>query len=160
MKKGAIGVLSILAGFVAGVAVTRKIEWEKLKKAEKISGKFMSLFYMMNQWVKVKQAKSDLSFYFEKNNYERIAVYGVGCIGETFIKELKDTKVEIAYGIDRRASFIHTNVDIDVILPDDSLGSVDAVVVTVVDSFDEIEEKLREKMDCPIISLEDVIFEI
>ena len=43
---------------------------------------------------------------------------------------------------------------------DDDLEEVDAVVVTAITFFDEIEEKLSQKIDCPIISLEDILYEI
>ena len=40
------------------------------------------------------------------------------------------------------------------------LETVDAVVVTAITFFDEIEERLSEKVDCPIISLEDILYEV
>ena len=51
-------------------------------------------------------------------------------------------------------------MDIDIISIDDTLEEVDDVVVTVIASFDEIEKKISEKMDCAVISLEDVLDEI
>lgn len=62
------------------------------------------------------------------------------------------------YGIDKNADSIYA--DIDVLTVEDDLESVDVVVVTAITFFDEIEEKLSEKMDCPIISLEDILYEI
>jgi len=43
---------------------------------------------------------------------------------------------------------------------DDSLEDVDVVIVTAITFFDEIETKLSEKLDCPIISLEDILYEV
>lgn len=78
--------------------------------------------------------------------------------GETFVDELKNTGITIAYGIDKNADTIYS--DIDIFTMEDSLEEVDAVVVTAVTFFDEIEEKLCEKLDCPIISLEDILYEV
>lgn len=64
----------------------------------------------------------------------------------------------MAYGIDRNADRIFSEVEI--VNVEDTLQPVDAVVVTAIYNFDEIEEKLSELMDCPIISLEDIIYEI
>ena len=50
--------------------------------------------------------------------------------------------------------------DVDIVSIDDDLEEVDAVVVTAITFFDEIEEKLSQKIDCPIISLEDILYEI
>ena len=113
---------------------------------------------MMNQWVKVKQEGKNLASYFEKYGYKKIAVYGMSYAGETLISELKETDITIAYGIDKNAASIY--VDVDVLSMEDNLEPVDAVVVTAITFFDEIEEKLSEKMDCPIISLEDILYEV
>ena len=113
---------------------------------------------MMNQWVKVKQEGKNLSAYFEKNGYKKIAIYGMSYAGETLVDELKETEVQIAYAIDKNANSIYS--DINVITMDDNLEDVDAIVVTAITFFDEIEEQLQSKVSCPIISLEDILYEI
>ena len=158
MKKGAVSMLSVLTGAAAGAGVIGRMEREKRKKAEKLSGKFASMFHLMNQWVKVKQDGKNLSSYFEKNHYTKIAVYGMGYVGETLLGELKDTGIEVSYGIDKRV--FSGRSDLPIVSPDDSLEHVDVVVVTAIDFFDEIEEKLRDKVKCPVISIEDVVFEV
>lgn len=158
MKKGTISALSILIGVMIGIAVIGKVDQSKLKRAEKTSGKFMALFHMMNHWVKDRQNGKNLSVYFKENNYKRIAVYGMSYVGETLLQELKGTEVEVSYGIDKKARLI--NSDIDIVSPDEILDNVDVVVVTVVDYFDEIKEMLKEKIKCPIISIEDIVFEV
>ena len=53
-----------------------------------------------------------------------------------------------------------TYSELDVIDPDDAkYEKVDAIIVTATFAFDDIEEKLAEKVDFPIISLEDVVYE-
>lgn len=158
MKKGAISALSALAGALAGAGTIGKVERDQRKKVEKLSGKFSALFHMMNQWVKVKQEGKNLSSYFEKNNYKKIAIYGMSYVGETLLEELKGTGIEVAYGIDKRVFSSHT--DIKIVSPDDLPDCVDVIVVTAIDFFDEIEEMLREKVECPILSIEDIVFEV
>ncbi len=46
------------------------------------------------------------------------------------------------------------------ISPEDELPDVDAVIVTAITFFDEIEEKLTEKISCPVLSLEDILYEV
>ena len=158
MKKGLFPVLSLLTGVAAGVRITKKIEQDKRKQAEKAFGKISALFHMMNQWIKVKQDGKNLASYLKKNEYKKIAIYGMSYVGETLLQELKDTEIEVAYGIDRRTDSIR--IGIDVVSPYGSLDSVDAVVVTAIDFFDEIEELLKKKVKCPIISIEDIVFEV
>lgn len=158
MKKGVISVLSTLTGAIIGAGVTGKITGEQVRYKQQMSEKHLSLFLMMNQWVKVKQEGKNLASFFEKNGYKKIAVYGMSYAGDTLVNELSGTDVSIVYGIDKNATSIYTNVDIVSI--EDELSPVDAVVVTAITFFDEIEEKLSEKLDCPIISLEDVLYEV
>ena len=158
MKKPAISILSALTGAAVGAGIMGKSGTAKLDKAWKTSNKHLELFKMMAQWVKVKQKGKSLADYFERNGYKKIAIYGMSYAGETLLDELKDSGVAVAYGIDKNADSIYA--DVDVVTIDDDLEGVDAVVVTAITFFDEIEEQLSEKVDCPIISLEDVLYEV
>lgn len=158
MNKGTISVLSMLTGAVAGAWTVGKMERGMRKKAELSSGKFSALFHVMNQWVKVKQDGKNLSSYFVQKGYRKIAVYGMSYVGEALLQELQGSEIEVVYGIDRRAC--STKTGIAIVSPEESLDSVDAVVVTAVSFYDEIAEKLRDKMNCPILSIEDVLFEV
>lgn len=158
MKKGVVSVVSLLTGIVAGAGTIIKMTGKKMDKAKGESDKFKDLFLMMNQWVNVKQEGKNLSAYFEKNGYKKIAVYGLSYAGETLLDELESTEVEVVYAIDQRADSL--NLDIEVFSPDDTLEQVDAIVVTPITSFNAIEEKLRGKVDCPILSLMNIVDEV
>lgn len=157
MKKGVISALSVLAGGIAAAGAVGKISSDKVDKIMAMSDKHLALFLMMNQWVKVKQQGKKLSSYFEEHEYKKIAIYGMSYAGETLANELKDSDIELAYGIDQRAGLYSY---IDIVNADDPLPEVDAIVVTAITFFDEIAEKLRDKVTCPIISLEDVLYEV
>lgn len=158
MKKGMISALSTVIGAAAGAGTVGKVMAEEVKKARVQSDKHLALFLMMNQWVKVKQQEKNLSEYFEKNGYQKIAIYGMSYAGETLAEELEGTKTEVAYGIDRNADSIYS--DLDIVSMEGDLAEVDAVVVTAITFFDEIEEQLSQKVDCPILSLEDILYEV
>ena len=158
MKKGLISFISGISGVIAGAGIISKFMGKSLARSNNMSDKHLALFLMMNQWVAVKQEGKNLALYFEKNEYKKIAIYGMSYAGETLMDELKDTGVIVAYAIDKNADSIYA--DVDVMSMDDELESVDAVVVTAITFFDEIEENLSEKMDCPIISLEDILYEV
>lgn len=158
MKKGMILLLSILSGTIAGAGAVGRIMGKKIAQTRGMSEKHLSLFLMMNQWVKVKQEGKNLAEYFEKNGYKKIAVYGMSYAGETLLDELDGTGVEVIYGIDKNAGAIYLDVDIKTM--DDDLEEPDAVVVTAITFFDEIEEGLNKKLKCPVLSLEDILYEI
>lgn len=158
MKKAIIFVLSTLAGAVIGAGTISKLSKNKTNKVQSMSDKHLALFFMMNRWVKVKQDGKNLTSYFEKNNYRKIAIYGMSYAGETLVEELKGTKTEVVYGIDRNADSIYS--DVAIVSLEDDLAEVDAIVVTAITFFDEIEEMLSQKADCPILSLEDILYEV
>lgn len=158
MKKGVFSILSVLTGAVLGASLVGKVKNKKLNSVNQMSGKHLSLFLMMNQWVKVKQEGKNLYSYFAKKGYKRIAIYGMSYAGEALMNELKDSSVTVVYGIDQNADSIY--MDVDIVSMNDELEEVDAIVVTAITFFDEIEEKLLEKVDYPIISLEDILYEV
>jgi hypothetical protein len=158
IKMVATVVTSVLTGAAAGAAAMKKSKDKKIKSARGYSEKHLALFQMMNEWVKVKQEGKNLSSYFEKNGYKKIAIYGMSYAGETLLDELKDTGIKVVYGIDKKADAIYA--DVDVVTMDDDLEEVDAIVVTAITFFDEISEALSDKVTCPIISLEDILYEV
>lgn len=161
MKKGMVFVLGIVSAFtgaVAGAGIMGKIGKGDTEKIQSMSDKHLSLFLMMNQWVKVKQEGKNLSAYFVKKGYKKIAIYGMSYAGECLVNELENSEITIKYGIDKNADSIYT--DIEVVNPEDNLEEVDAVVVTPIFFMSEIEEMLSKKLSCPIISLEDILYEV
>jgi len=158
MRKVTLSLVSAVMGAAAGMGVAGSFMGKSIKKKSDMSDKHLSLFLMMNEWVKVKQAGKGLAGYFERNGYKKIAVYGMSYAGETLLDELDGSGIEVAYAIDKNAGSIYS--DIDVVTMEADLQEVDAVVVTAITFYDEIEEKLRGKLKCPIVSLEDVLYEV
>lgn len=124
---------------------------------ERTGGKNRAMFVLMDQWTNIKQNGRNLEEYFFKNEYYRIAVYGMGVLGQRLIKELDNSKIQIAYGIDKNRDIVYTNLK--VVTMEDELKKVDAVVVTVVKEFDAIQEKLLKKIECQVIAIEDILGE-
>ncbi len=158
MKKSLISILSGLIGIFIGVVGTKKMIQKKIREGWEMSEKHLSLFLMMNQWVEIKQEGKNLRSYFEENGYYEIAIYGMSYAGETLINELQGSNVKIKYGIDQNAENIYA--DINLVSPDDELENVDAIIITPIKFFDEIEKKLSKKVNCPILSLEDILYEV
>ena len=158
MKK-VIAVLGFtLAGVFGGTVVTGKRLKKSIEQERKMAKKHLDLYLMMNQWVKVKQEGKNLAAYFEKNGYKNIAIYGMSYAGETLLEELRETQIQVVYGIDKNAENIYS--DISILSLEDTLDDVDAIVVTAVTFFDEIEDELHKKVNCPILSLEDILYEV
>ena len=159
MKKGGIAVLSTLLGAGAAAAGIGYLGSRQVQEKTQKVDKFKGYYNMLNQWLILKQEGRNLSEYFEKKSYKTIAIYGMGEMGNRLYDELKNTEIEVKYAVDKNAAGTYS--ELDVIDPDDSdWGEVDAVIVTATFAFEEIEEMLSEKIDYPVISLEDIVYGI
>ena len=158
MKKAIISILSTLTGAAAGVVGTQTVMKKEIEQKQQLSDKHLKLYKMMNQWVRVKQEGKMLASYLEKKDLHTIAIYGMNYAGETLVEELKGSNIQIAYGIDKRADRLCAKFPI--VSAEDSLEDVDAIVVTAIAFFDEIEQELSAKVNCKIISLEDIVYEV
>ena len=158
MKKGFIATVSTIAGVTAGALTTGRAAQKTVRATKQMSDKHLALFLMMNRWVEMKQDGKNLADYFREKGYKSIAIYGMSYAGERLLHELKDSDIKVKCGIDQKADEIYT--DVDVLTMDDELPRVDAVVVTSIYFFEEISEKLTALMDSPVISLEDILYEM
>lgn len=162
MKKQIGNVISVLAGAtagaVAGGATIGRIMGKRADDKNDLFKKVLSYYYLYERWLEIRQQGKSLVDFFEKNGYKSVAIYGYKELGESLYKELKDSDITVKYIIDKNADAIYT--DVDVVTPDDYLETVDVIVVTATYYFGEIEEVLAQKTDYPVISLEDVIYEV
>lgn len=119
--------------------------------------KFEMYYNLLERWLTVHEEGRTISEILSKRNITEIAIYGMGKIGKHVISELKGSAVTVLYAIDRTKSGIYDTITVR--QSDDMLPEVDAIIVTVIDEFDEIEEMLGECVLYPIISLEEILYE-
>ncbi len=103
----------------------------------------------------------DLSAILKNLGFHRIAIYGMGMLGELLYENLQSTDITVKCVIDRNAA-ISIDYDVDILLPEEIAkqdGSLDAVIVTPVD-YAGIREMLAQRVSCPILSLYDLIVDI
>ena len=162
MKRGVSKAISVLVGGAVGAVVgstaIRNQMGKTVKKKEDFSQKILSYYFIYNQWLTLHQQGKSLVEYFEKNGYKTVAIYGMKELGERLYDELKDSDITVKYIIDKKADTI--NMDIDVVKPDADLEPVDVIVVTACYFFDTIDRKLGVSVDYPVVSLEDIIYEV
>lgn len=160
MKKGISILLSTITGAavsgVAGYVFLDKKKKEVDKEFER-ANKNAAIINVMSEWIEQIQAGKSIVSYFEKNNYHRIAIYGMHYIGQRMLKELQDSSVEVVYAIDRRGANIKESIPVYSLQP--GLEDVDAIIVTPIYYFNEIEDELEEFFDCPIISFEEILYD-
>ena len=152
--------ISALGGMAAGIAVAERtvgIEREKeIRIQEENYNKSQEFYAVLVQWLHNIHNGFTLEDYLEKKGYKEVAIYGFKELGVCLLEELQDSDVKVVYGIDRDADSIY--VPCRLYKPDESLPRVDAVIVTAIHYFDDIKAMLEGKINCPIISLEDIVF--
>ncbi len=157
MKK-IIPVLTTITGALAGGAAVNYINQKELKAKQESLIKMSEFYNILVTWLEVKQQGKSLEQYFKRNNYKTVAIYGMKELGERLYAELKDSEIEVKYAIDKDKEKLLA--DIDIYSPDEQMEPVDVIVVTAIHYFGEIEREMSQYADCPVISLEDVIYEI
>lgn len=163
MKKGLFGILGLVTGAAAGFAGDRYLISKGNDRIQGKVDKFKGYYNILNQWLILKQEGKSLEKYFTDNNYKTIAIYGMGELGNRLYEELKDSsEVELKYGIDNNAASTYS--EMEVISLDEyeeaDTDDVDVIIVTATFAFDEIEEKLSDIVNCDIVSLDDVVFDV
>lgn len=119
--------------------------------------RFEQFAYILNHWLLLRQRGKNLQLYFEDNQIQSIAIYGMGMLGERLYEELRDTPVRVAYAIDRMAKDKQYEGLHVFGLDETNYPVVDAVIVTPVQEYWEIAQNMGKKLDVPFLSLEDVV---
>lgn len=152
----------VWAGTVGGV-IYASVSYYRKKAEKEITringerGKFFQMFRVTDDWLNKKIKGMNIKDYLNKKNYNKIAIYGMSFVGQTLINELEGSEIEIKYGVDRDAEVYWDAFPIkkpEQITSDDT---VDAVIVTALSFVDEVRAALQDKLDCPIISLEEIV---
>lgn len=111
-----------------------------------------------DMWMGLREKGINIASYLERYGIKHIAVYGYGMLAKHLIPELEGTYVEIDYFIDRSRRKNAINYELRSI--EDNLPQVDAVIITVVDEFDNIYQMLKERMNCKFYSLYEIVSEL
>lgn len=157
MKKS-IAVITGFLGFVAGTVGQGYLKNKVIRERNDKVDKFKSYYNMLNQWLVLKQEGKSLEQYFVENNISTIAIYGMGEMGNRLYDELKNSNIEVKYAIDKNADSTYSELEVYEL--EDSLDEVDAIIVTAIFAYDEIEESISEVVDYNTINLEDIVYSI
>ena len=114
------------------------------------------LYEFMNRWLLLKQKNINLSKFFIDKKLKSIAIYGAHYMGQRLYDELQGSSVNFLYAIDKSPKRLDWQIPI--YHPNDILENVDAIVITPIFDYLEIKDDLSEKLICPMLSIEDVLF--
>ncbi len=131
---------------------------DEIKNLQRLNSRYKSYWKILNRWLSLKEKNVKLADYIIKRGFLNIAIYGIGMLGKHLLKELSDSEIYIAYGIDQGGQLKNSILPIYTI--DDHLENVDAIIVTVCYEYENIKRTLKRKLNCEILSLEEVLEEV
>ena len=160
MSKKSIGLLIAETGIGATALwrMNRRFS-QRLEQVHAEANKFHDYFLLLSHWLEIKNRGGSAALYFEEMKYKRIAIYGMGELANRLFEDLQGTDIEIVYGIDQEPSSCATSIA-NVYSPNDELPAVDVIVVTPFSAYDNIENLLKKTANCPIISIENIIWSV
>ena len=146
-------------GMVAGHQVEKRHKKEK-EAIMTQNSKFSDNYQLLNHWLEIKNEGKSLACYFDVMGYKRIAVYGMAELANRLMEDLDGSGVEIVYGIDRDVSCSISRIA-EVYSPqENNLPDADVIVVTPYYAIEAIKRNLAEKVKCPVISIEEVVWSV
>lgn len=117
--------------------------------------KSILFYWVFNRWMELKIKGHNTAEFLEDLGYHTIAVYGYAELGRLLCRELFETKIEVAYVLDKKV--VQTEEGLPIYMPGKGLPKVDSVVITAVYYFDEIKKELLEMGFQNIISFRELL---
>ena len=155
-------IYGIVIGIILGMFFSYHWVAKKNKQIaylQQMTNKFTDFYQLMNHWVELKSEGKSVADFFREQNYYNIAVYGMADMANRLYEDLEGTNVKIVYGIDRDVCCTGARVE-NIYSMHEELPQADVIVVTPFYAFDSIKCALEKKTDCPIISIEEVLWSI
>lgn len=112
---------------------------------------------ILHIWLKLKYQNKSFAVFFQRHGYKKIAIYGMGHLGERLLDELNLTDVHVVYGIEKEKKEAGR---LKMYSMQEEWPQVDAIVVSVVHLFFVIKYELEQKTDIPVLSLEHILEEL
>ncbi len=150
---GSVGSLGL------GVYWTKSRKEKKIQELQNRIHVLSDHFQLLNHWMELRNERKSVVSYFEEMGYQHIGIYGMAELANRLVEELTDSPVCVDYGIDRDVACTISRME-DVYSLEDELPDTDVIDVTPYASFKEIKEILEEKVSCPIVSLEEVVWSV
>ncbi|MDE7253384.1 MAG: glycosyltransferase [Acetatifactor sp.] len=129
-----------------------KQKMEELNETIKKDNKILNLY---ERWLRLKDNNSGIYTFFQDNDFEKVAVYGMGSLGRSLCSELRSHNIDITYVIEQNSD--RKNKDFTFYSIQDELPEADVIIITPITFYEEIAEQLAKKVKCPLLSFDDIV---
>lgn len=150
--------LCVVAGVAAAYFVKAYLKKKRCVLQEKVN-KLQDDYWLLNHWLEIKNEGKSVASYFMDKGYRHIAIYGMAELGNRLMEDLDGSSICVDYGIDHNICNSIARIR-EIYYPEDDLPETQAIVVSPYAAFEAIRKTLAERVDCPIISLEEVVWSV
>lgn len=154
-----IGLLLFVSGAFAGHYISERKVHLRITGYRYQSEKYLTWVRMYDLWLMNIQNQKKIDEYLLNKGIYRIAIYGMSYLGTRLFYELKDSLVKVVCGLDKNSDI--RVVGLDVKKPDCAeTEEIDAVIVTALFTYDEIEKNLKKVGYKKIIAFDELLYEL
>ena len=139
--------------FFLGVGICKFFADKVSREKEAAIDRNNLFIHTLDRWMTLRDNGILIEQYLRQLGCKKIAIYGLGMIGNHLYEELRRTEIEIV-GIDR--ADIYNNYQIPIYKPDDCFEDIDLIIVTPF-GYDEVFQKLRENYTGKIVSFQQLL---
>lgn len=118
--------------------------------------KSVLFYWALTRWMDLKIGGGNIAEVLKRLEYRRIAVYGYAELGQLLCKELMDTNIDVSYVMDKKVKDTK-EMNLPIYFPQSDLPDVDAVVVTAIYYFDEVQKELLQMGYKKVVSLRELL---
>lgn len=155
-----VGGVAAIIGIIIGVLLANWKLSQIYKYQKNLAIKNNEYFMLMTNWVKLYQHRQNVVNCLKEQGYNNIVIYGMGIIGKCLYDELVGQDIKVLYGIDSEFEGNYKDLMIKKMDNVDRVEHVDAIIVTPIYDFNELENELREKTTTEIVPIDELIFYI
>lgn len=147
--------LEVLQHLTAHDGMEVSVMQKKIEMQRRSLEKYYRILMVMDKWIHALQSGKDITQFFKEKAIYHIGIYGWGYLGKCLADGLRGTSITVDYVIDqnKKGDFFGGKI----YNWEDTWPKVDMVVVTPLYEFINIKQKIKSKMKCKVVSIEDVI---
>lgn len=130
---------------------------ESIKEEKHKSNLFERKFNLLDRWLWLKHDNKQIKDFFSLKGYHSLAIYGIGEVAFRFYEEIvRTSNISILYTIEKDRNKTHPELQVYYI--DDEFPEVDVIVMADDDMAQDVKIKLVNRVKCPVITIEDIIY--
>lgn len=153
------GLFLFLTGFMVGGYKMAHKYCQRLNECRLENSKNQYWVRVYDMWMMTKQSSKSIENYLLENGIKSVAIYGALFLGTRLYYELKDSSVNVKYIFDKNPCI--GMVGVEVKNPDSfNYAEVDAVIVTALFTYDEIEKTLKSKGYKRVIAFDEILYDM